>query len=177
VKEIWGERVVMIVSIIVAMDRNRVIGAGGGLPWRLPADLARFKKTTMGKPVIMGRRTFESIGRPLPGRKNIVLSRRAGYEAAGCLVVGSLDEALQAAAPCEEAMIIGGADLYREALPWADRMYLTLLDHEFAGEVRFPPFDRAEWAETARETHPADAQNPFACTCLILERNREPGRA
>ena len=140
----------MRVSLIAAMDRNRVIGKDGGLPWHLPEDLKHFKAVTMGKPVIMGRKTHESIGRPLPGRLNIVLTGDAAYSAEGCSVAHSAGEALAAAGDVEEVMVIGGAAVYAEWLPRAARLYLTLIDAEAAGDAYFPAWDPAEWVERSR---------------------------
>lgn len=139
------------VALIAALARNRVIGAGSRLPWHLPADLKRFKQLTMGAPVIMGRKTHESIGKPLPGRRNIVVTRRAGAQWDGCDTAHSLAAALAAAGDAPEAFVIGGAELYAAALPLADRMYLTHIDADYAGDARFPEFDPADWRETARE--------------------------
>jgi len=140
-----------LVVLIAALAANRVIGAGNRLPWHLPEDLKRFKRLTMGAPVIMGRKTRESIGKALPGRRNIVVTRQAGARWEGCDVASSLDAALALAADAPEAFVIGGAELYRLALPRADRMYLTLLDAAYPGDALFPEFDPAEWRETARE--------------------------
>ena len=144
-----------LVSLVAALARNRVIGAGNRMPWHLPEDLRRFKRLTMGAPVIMGRKTYESIleqtGRPLPGRRNIVVTRQPGARWDGCEVAGSLDAALAAAHAAPEVFVIGGAELYRLALPRADRLYLTLLDAEYPGDTLFPEFDAADWRETARE--------------------------
>jgi len=144
-----------LVSLVAALARNRVIGAGNRMPWHLPEDLRRFKRLTMGAPVIMGRKTHESIleqtGRPLPGRRNIVVTRQPGARWDGCEVAGSLDAALAAAHAAPEVFVIGGAELYRLALPRADRLYLTLLDAEYPGDTLFPEFDAADWRETARE--------------------------
>jgi len=140
-------------GLIAAVASNGVIGAHGGLPWRLPEDLRFFKLQTMGHPVIMGRRTWESIGRPLPGRRNIVVTRTAGLQAEGATVVDSLAAALAACAGEKEAFVIGGAELYRAALPVAERLVLTEIHREFDGDVRFPAFERANWRETRREAH------------------------
>ena len=140
-----------VISLVVAMARNRVIGASGRLPWHLPDDLKRFKKLTLGGSIVMGRRTHDSIGRPLPGRRNIVVTRRAGASFAGCEVAHSLDEALALAGDAPEVFVIGGAELYRLALPRADRLYLTLVDAEYPGDTVFPELDPADWRETARE--------------------------
>jgi dihydrofolate reductase len=152
------------------MGRNRVIGRGNALPWHLPADLQHFKRTTMGKPIIMGRKTCESIGRPLPGRLNIVVSRNPAYSAQGFRTATTLDEALAIAAPAEESMVIGGAQLYAAALLLVTRMYLTLIDADFEGDVHFPPYDKSHWRETAREPHEPDERNPYPYSYVTLER-------
>ncbi|MDX9707208.1 MAG: dihydrofolate reductase [Azospira sp.] len=141
-----------IVSLIAAMDRRRLIGRDNALPWRLPEDLRHFKATTLGKPVIMGRKTWESLGRPLPGRRNIVVSRHPDYVAEGGETATSLPAALALAGEADEVFIIGGADIYRQALPLAQRLHLTEIDAEFAGDAWFPEFPLAEWREAARET-------------------------
>jgi dihydrofolate reductase len=140
-----------VISLVAAHARNRVIGAGNRLPWHLPEDLPRFKRLTMGAPVIMGRKTHESIGKALPGRRNIVVTRRPGATWAGCEVAGSLDAALALAGDVPEVFVIGGAELYRLALPHADRLYLTLIDADYAGDAFFPEIDPTQWRETARE--------------------------
>jgi dihydrofolate reductase len=142
-----------LISFVVAMDRNQLIGSNNALPWHLPPDLKRFKALTMGKPVIMGRKTHESIGRPLPGRRNIVISRNASYKAAGCEVVGGLQQAIALTASDEEAMIIGGVTIYQSALPLVRRMYLTLIDAGFSGDAWFPEYNPDEWKVSAEETH------------------------
>ena len=162
----------MIRSLVVAMDRNRVIGRDNALPWRLPADLAYFKRVTMGHPVVMGRRTYESIGKPLPGRLNIVVSRNPGFRAAGCTVVGSLDEAWRAAGNAPEVCVIGGTSLFAEALPVADRIHLTEVGAEVAGDTWFPEFDRAEWSEREVERHAADERHAYPFRIVVLERKR-----
>ena len=141
----------MLISIVAALDEDGLIGAGGRLPWRLHGDLPRFRRLTMGKPVLMGRRTFESIGRPLDGRVNIVLSRRAGFEASGCRTVASFEDALAAVRGTEELMVIGGAGVYALALPRAERLFLTRVQGRFEGDVYFPPWDESEWDEESRE--------------------------
>ena len=160
----------MKLSVIVAMAANRVIGHANRLPWHLPADLKHFKATTLGKPVLMGRKTWESIGRPLPGRTNIVITRDTAYTADGCVVVHSLDEAIRVAGEAEEAMVIGGAELYRQALPLADTLYLTLVHGEFTGDTRFPEWRQDEWREIGRVDHEPDESNPHAYSFLTLER-------
>jgi dihydrofolate reductase len=141
-----------LTALVAALARNRVIGIGNRLPWRLPEDLARFKRLTMGAPVIMGRKTRESIGRPLPGRRNIVVTRARDTSWEGCVVARSLDAALAAADDAAVAFVIGGAELYAQALPRADRLYLTLIDADYAGDAWFPEFDAAAWREVARES-------------------------
>ena len=162
----------MRVSLIVAMAENRVIGNAGELPWRLAADLAYFKRITMGKPVVMGRKTWEAIGRPLPGRKNIVVTRNQAFAAEGAVVVHSLDAALDlvgSAPGAEEVMVIGGEEIYRLALPRADRIYLTEVDLAPAGDARFPDLGPAVWREASREDHAADGDAP-AHSFVVLER-------
>ena len=141
-----------LTALVAALARHRVIGVGNRLPWRLPEDLQRFKRLTMGAPVIMGRRTRESIGRPLPGRRNIVVTRERAATWEGCVVAHSLDEALALADDAPEAFVIGGAELYAQALPRAARLYLTLIDADYAGDAWFPEFDAAAWREVARES-------------------------
>ena len=163
----------MLISLIAAMDRNRLIGAENRLPWHLPADLQHFKALTMGKPIIMGRRTFESLGRPLPGRHNIVVTRDATYSAEGCTVVYSVDQALAAASRHPEAMVIGGAALYGQLMAHAQRIYLTLVDGEFEGDVFFPAVAQDEWREVEREDRKADERNPHPYSFVVLERTKD----
>lgn len=160
----------MRVSLIAALANNRVIGRDNALPWRLGTDLRRFKSLTLGKPVIMGRKTHESIGRPLPKRDNIVLTRDRDYRAPGCRVVHSVDEALSAAGGHEEVMVIGGERVYAAMLERADRLYLTWVDAEVSGDARFPGFDPQDWHESRRETHPADADNDYDSDFVVLDR-------
>lgn len=163
----------MELVLVVARAKNGVIGKDGALPWHLPDDLRRFKRMTVGKPVIMGRKTFESIGKPLPGRQNIVLTRDASWHAEGVTVVPNLAEAVAAAgldprARADGIMVIGGAQIYAEALPSATRIELTEVDAEPDGDTLLPPFDPARWHEIARETHAADAGRPgYAFVTLI----------
>jgi len=156
-------------SLIVAMARNRVIGHKGKLPWRLSVDLQRFKALTMGHHIIMGRNTWESIGRPLPGRTSVVLTRNQAYVAPGATVADSLAAALRLAADDPEAFVIGGQELYREALPLADRIYLTELPAEYPGDVFFPPLPPDEWHFGQRETHAAEGDQP-AWSFVVYER-------
>lgn len=154
-------------SLIWAMDEQGLIGAGNALPWRLPADMRWFRRHTLGKPVLMGRKTFESIGRPLPDRRNLVLSHRLDA-LPGCEIVRSLEAARRLAGDAE-LMVIGGAQVYALALPAAERLYLTRVHGVFEGDAFFPPVDWSHWREIHRESHPADDRNPFACTFLIYE--------
>jgi dihydrofolate reductase len=144
----------MVISLIAALARNRVIGWQGDIPWDLPADRRKFRELTMGHPLIMGRRTYESIGRPLPGRATIVLTRQAGYLAPGCRVAHSLAEALALVADADEVFICGGEEIYRQALPLAERLYLTLVEAEPVGDAWFPELAAGEFAETWREALP-----------------------
>lgn len=161
------------VVIVAAVARNGIIGRDNALPWRLPEDLRHFKATTLGKPVIMGRKTWESLGRPLPGRLNLVVSRNAAYAAEGGEVVGSLEAALARAAAvgAPEACIIGGGELYRQALGLADRLILTEIDRDFAGDAYFPDFDRARFVETARQSAVSTDGLPYAFVTYC----RQPG--
>ncbi len=142
------------------------------MPWHLPADLAHFKRVTLGKPVLMGRKTFESIGRPLPGRRNLVISRNSDYRADGVEVVGSVEAALAllAGSSVEELMVIGGGHLYAEMLPSADCLYLTQIDLTVEGDTRFPAFDDGQWQRIACESHPADEKNPHPYSFEIWQR-------
>lgn len=157
-------------SAIVAMSTNRVIGNQNKLPWHLPADLKHFKALTTGHTIIMGRKTHESIGKPLPNRANIVLTRDPHYKAPGCEVVTSIDDALAAHAQETEIFIIGGAEIYKQLLPATHRLYLTLIHHEFAGDAHFPSLEKT-WQETTREDHPADTDNAYAFSFITLEQS------
>ncbi|MDY6947057.1 MAG: type 3 dihydrofolate reductase [Pseudomonadota bacterium] len=159
-----------MLSIIVAVAANGVIGSGNQLPWRLPDDLKRFKALSLGKPVVMGRKTFDSIGRPLPGRLNIVISRQRGLQIPGCRVVTSIDEAIAAAQPAPEIVIVGGADIYRQLLPQVHAIHLTRVHAEIAGDVMFPELSERQWREVAKEYHPADERHAHAFTFSTLER-------
>ena len=160
----------MIISIIVATDKNGVIGLDGDLPWHLSSDLKHFKEITMGKPLIMGRKTHESIGRPLPGRKNIVLTYSKEFKAEGCEVVHSLDDAFKAAGDVNEVMIMGGSGIYDQSLTRADRLYLTEVHADVKGDVYFPEFDKGKWVEHEREEHFADDRNDFDYSFVVMER-------
>ena len=160
----------MKLSLIAAMAKNRVIGANNRLPWHLPADLRNFRRLTMGKPIVMGRKTFDSIGRPLPGRTNVVITRNRRYRAEGCVVFHSIDAALQQLRCHEEVMVIGGASFYEQLLPVADRLYLTLIDQDFAGDTFFPRFDASRWHQIECRDFPADGDTA-GYRFLILENS------
>jgi len=160
------------ISIIVAVSTNNVIGVDGGLPWRLPEDLRKFKSITMGKPMIMGRATFESIGRALPGRRSIVLSRQAGFVAAGCDVVTSPGQALEIAGDVEEVMVIGGGNIYEQFLPMTDRIYLTRVDAHIDGDTWFPALDPGEWQVVDSEAFPTGDDRTYGFAVETWERHR-----
>jgi len=150
------------ITLILARARNGVIGAKGGLPWRLPEDLAFFKRTTMGHPIVMGRKTWESIGRPLPGRRSVVVTRDRTFSATGAEVAHSLDDAVALCAGSDEIFVIGGAHLYADALPRADRLLLTEIDADFDGDTFLPAPAAAQWLEASRERHPPVPERTFA---------------
>jgi dihydrofolate reductase len=162
----------MIISAIVAMAQNRTIGRNNEIPWYLPADLKYFKKTTLHHHIIMGRNTFDSIGRPLPLRTNIIITRDPFFIVSGCIVVHSLAEALRFAREHDEteAFIIGGGQIYRQAMPYLDRIYLTRVEAEIEGDIFFPEMNPAEWQLTSEEPHPADDRNAFPYTFQCFER-------
>ena len=156
--------------MIVAVARNGVIGKDNRLPWRIPEDLKRFRALTMGHHIIMGRHTWESIGRPLPGRTSVVVTRSAAYSAPGAVVVHSLADALAACADDDEVFVIGGAQIYREALPLAERIYLTRIDADYAGDVFFPSFPQEQWREASREPPLASEPGQPAYEFVVLAR-------
>ena len=162
----------LIISAVVAMAENRVIGKNNQLPWHLPADLKHFKNITTGHPILMGRKTYESIGKPLPNRTNIVITRDQSYKAPGCEVVSSLEEAIALAAThqSQEIFIIGGAEVYRQLLPRIQRIYLTVVHHTFEGDVYFPELKMNEWHEVEHESHQPDEKNAYTYSFLKLER-------
>jgi dihydrofolate reductase len=162
------------IAIVVAADERGGIGLAGRLPWHLPADLRRFKTLTMGKPIIMGRRTWDSIGRPLPGRRSIVISRNRGLALEGAAVVHSLNEALRAADDAPEACVIGGADIFGQALPVARIIELTRVHAVVDADTWFPRIDEDAWSETGRERHPADAQHAWPFSFITLEHRTAP---
>lgn len=160
----------MIVAYVVALDRRGIIGADGGIPWRLPADMRFFKEITLGKPVIMGRKTFESIGRPLPGRHNIVITRQAGYQAEGVTVVNGVVDAVAAAGDVPEIAIIGGAEIYRLFWPLANRLYLTHVEAEVDGDTYFPDLDFDSWESEQLLHHSADEKNEYDFRIVKYEK-------
>jgi len=162
----------MTISLIVAVAENGVIGKTGTmLPWRLPADLKRFKEVTTGHPIIMGRKTYETVGRPLPGRQNIIITRNPDYKAEGCEVVSSLPEALEAAKNSEEVFVIGGGQLFEQALPLANKLYLTLVHASPEGDVFFS-YDPADWQEISKESHEADEKNQYSYSFITFVNKR-----
>lgn len=162
----------MILSLIAAASENNVIGKAGTLPWHLPADFQYFKQVTTGKPIIMGRKTFESIGRPLPKRRNIIVTRNASFTAEGCDVVHSVEEAVKLAEQDgEEVVVIGGEEIYKLALPLANRIHLTRVHATIEdGDAFFPEISLDEWKEVSHAEHPADGENAFAFTIIVYER-------
>jgi len=166
------------IELVVAVSENDVIGRDNRLPWHLPADLRHFKALTIGHTVLMGRKTHESIGRPLPGRRNVILTRSSSYAAEGCEIARSLAEARHAHAALGTIMVIGGAEVYRESLPHAVRIHLTIVHMHIAdGDASFDGWRDGAWRETARVTHAADEQNPLAYSFLTLERASLPAAA
>ena len=160
----------MIISLIAAMAKNRVIGLNNQMPWHLPADFAHFKKITMGKPIIMGRKTFESIGKPLPGRKNIVISRQTDLQLDSAEVCSSLVTALKAVGNVDEVVIIGGGLIFQQALTIADRMYLTFIDSDAEGDAFFPEWDENEWELLESKKLLADGKNEYDCLFVTFAR-------
>jgi dihydrofolate reductase len=154
------------------MTRDRVIGRDNAMPWHLPDDLKRFKALTMGKPMLMGRKTFESIGKPLPGRTSLVMTRDPNWRAEGVIVVHSLDDAIARAGEVAEISVVGGADVFRLALPIAQRIYLTTLHASIPGDTFFPPIEPAQWRELERSEHPVDERHAYAMTFATLARIR-----
>jgi dihydrofolate reductase len=160
----------MTISIIAALAKNRVIGKNNKLPWNLPGDLKHFKKLTLGKPIIMGQKTFESIGRPLPGRTNIILSLDENFKPQGCIVAHSIEETLKTLKHEKEIMIAGGASVYKQFLPLVNKMYLTLIDANFEGDAYFPEFNWEDWEVIERIENQSDKENPYKYTFLTLQR-------
>jgi len=166
----------MIISIIAALGRHNIIGANNALPWNLPADMEHFKELTKNKPIIMGSKTFESIGMALPKRDNIILTRDPEYNAPDCKLADSIEKALELASEGEmgkksgEIMICGGASVYEQYLPMADKMYLTFIEHDFDGDSYFPEFNKTEWKETKKESHKAEGLNSYDYSFITLEK-------
>jgi dihydrofolate reductase len=158
------------ISLVVAMAKNRVIGANNRIPWRLPDEQQLFKRLTMGHHIVMGRKTYESIGRLLPSRKTVIVTRQPSYNVPGATVVHSLPDALKAAAADDEVFVIGGADLFREALPMADRIHLTVVDAEPSGDTFMPELDLTPWQEIGREVHQPDDRHQFGYVYSVYER-------
>lgn len=157
-----------MISFVVAMDENRGIGKDNDLPWYLPNDLKHFKKTTMGKPIVMGRKTYESIGKPLPGRENIVVTRDDNYEAEGTTIVHSIDEVL--AIDADEICVIGGTEIFKLFMPVADRLYVTEIHHTFDADTYFPELDEEEWKEVSRESGTVDEKNKYPHDFVVYEK-------
>lgn len=160
----------MIVSIIVAMDKNRVIGKDNKLPWRLPRELQYVKKTTMGHPIIMGRKNYESIGKPLPGRRNMILTRKNNYSAEGCEIVHSVEDVFKMCEGEDEIFIFGGEQIYRLFLPYTEKLYITRIHNEFEGDTFFPEIDWNEWKEVSSFQGITDEKNPYTYFFHVYER-------
>ncbi len=165
----------MIISLIAAVGKNGIIGDHGKIPWHLPADFKRFKEITMGHPVIMGRKTYESIGKPLPGRTNIIVTRQKKYVVPECTIAGTLKEAFDAArtSGAEEVFVMGGAEIYREAMPFAEKLYLTKVGGDFEGDVFFPEVNSIEWKEVSAEKGAIDGKNKYPHVFYVFERKRK----
>jgi dihydrofolate reductase len=158
------------ISLIWAMSENRVIGSANQLPWHLPADLQYFKRITSGHPVVLGRKNYQSIGKPLPNRSNIVLTRARDFDAPGCMVAHSTDEALSLTEPGAEIFIIGGAKIYREFLPLAQKLYITEIHANIDGDITFPGYSDEDWREISRECHDVDDRNPYPYSFVVCQR-------
>lgn len=161
----------MKISLIFAKSSNGVIGKDNTLPWHLSADLKRFKKITTGNSILMGRKTYESIGRPLPKRKNVVITRQKDFEAKGCVVVNSLEQAIESCKGEEEIFVIGGSEIYKQAMKFADRIHLTEIHESFKGDAFAPEFDSENWQETFREDFEPDGKNKYSYSFIILDKN------
>jgi dihydrofolate reductase len=160
-----------VISLLVAMGKNRVIGAKNAIPWHLPNELKLFKNLTMGHHIVMGRKTYESIKRLLPGRTTVIVTRQNNYVVPGAIVTHSIDEALEACRGDDEIFVIGGADLFRDTLPIADRIYLTVVDAEPEGDTFMPHFEMGEWREVSAASFPADERHAHAYRAVVLDRN------
>jgi len=162
-----------MISLLVAMDQNRIIGKDNQLPWHLPEDLSYFKKVTMGHPIIMGRKTFESIGRVLPGRQNVIVTRNLHFSHDGCIVLHSIEEVKAFADTANgEVFVIGGSEIFQEILPYADRLYITKIEHTFSGDAYFPDFNEADWMLISSEKGPKNEKNPYDYYFQVYERRR-----
>lgn len=159
-----------MIAMIAAMSTNRTIGINNKLPWHLPADLKHFKSLTLNKSVVMGRKTYESIGKPLPNRQNIILTNQVNYKALGCDVVNSIEAAIKTAEMKDEIMIIGGAKLFEQCLPLAKRLYLTVIETDIVGDTYFPQWKKEEWIITSQEAHAPDDKNPYAYCFMQVDR-------
>ena len=159
-----------LISMVVAATENDVIGRDNGMPWHLPDDLKYFKARTLGKPMLMGRKTFESIGKPLPGRTSVVLTRSRDWQREGVITVGSIKEAIQRVGDVPELVVIGGADVFRLALPYTQRIHLTRVHAQISGDTKIPTLDATEWREVERSSHQADERHAYAMTFVTLER-------
>ncbi len=162
----------MNISIISAIAKNGAIGKKNSLPWYLPADLKHFKETTTGKTIVMGLNTFKSIGKPLPHRKNVVVTHDVNFQSEGIVVAHSIQEVLEMTKNDGEVMICGGASVYKQFLPLANKLYLTYIDHDFEGDIFFPEFDKGEWQETSRENHQPEGKNLYVYSFVVLEKNK-----
>ena len=162
----------MLISAIVALSENRAIGKNNQLPWHLPADLKHFKQITMGKAILMGRKTYQSIGRALPGRTNIILTSDKNFQAENCVIIHSIEQALQITQ--DELCVIGGAEIYQQMLPYIQRIYMTVVHHVVDGDTYFPELNPAEWKEIEKTDHEADEKNNYAYRFLLLERSERP---
>lgn len=158
------------ISVIAALAKNRVIGIENRLPWRLPEDLAHFKALTLGHPILMGRKTFESLGRPLPGRTNVVITRNPDYRPEGCLVAASIPAAIALCGEADEVFFIGGAELYAQAIPLADRLYLTEVDVDATGDAWFPDYDSSAFREASRTAHTGEKGDPLRFDFVVYDR-------
>lgn len=162
----------MRLSLIAAIDEGHLIGSDGGMPWHLPADMKNFRRVTMGKPIIMGRKTYESIGKPLDGRDNIIITRNTDFHVDGCMIARSIEDAIAAAEStgASEAMVIGGGQLYEQTIERADCLYLTLIRTHLVGDTYFPDYNQYEWEEVSNTEFHADDKNPFDLNFIVLER-------
>lgn len=163
-----------MISLLVALDKNRLIGRNNDLPWRLPADLAYFKRVTMGHTIIMGRKTYDSIGKPLPGRHNVIMTRNKDFHVEGCTVIHTVDDILaMKESSNEELFVIGGAEIFEMVLPFTDRLYLTEIDEEFEGDTYFPTINEEEWQIVSKEKGIKDEKNPYDYFFVVYEKKQD----